>query len=40
MYFISKHIRYTEEDYQRYNDRYCIGEKYDKIVSETGSLRR
>ena len=28
--FISKHIRYTEEDYQRYNDRYCIGEKYDK----------
>ena len=28
--FISKHIRYTEEDYQKYNDRYCIGEKYDK----------
>ena len=28
--FISTHIRYTEEDYQRYNDRYCIGEKYDK----------
>ena len=22
--FISTHIRYTEEDYQRYNDRYCI----------------
>ena len=28
--FISKHIRYTEENYQKYNDRYCIGEKYDK----------